>query len=124
MIKRLVGDKLNLKLNVEDKNESLYVRAFLYDISGVALSPAFVNLAHQNKGIYSENTAVMPDVAQVVAVFRAYTDNTYTTEVPGYNQAMELYEKDTLNPKDFIPRPCAVYARIIRGQIKAVVKCD
>lgn len=124
MLRRQVGDKLNLKLNAEDKNESLYVRAFLYNVSGVALSPAFVNLAHQNKGIYSENTAVMPDVEQVVVVFRAYTDNTYTTEVPAYSQAMELYEKEVINPLDFIPRPCAVFVKLENSRINAVVKCD
>lgn len=134
MLRRVVGEPLNLKLNIEDGNEALFVRAFLYDVSGIALSPAFVNLVHQNKGVYSNASALMPDNEQVVAVFRAYTEGTYTTLAPGYAQAMELFEKEvSLNPADFVPTPCAIYvklekarinARIEKAEIKAIIKCD
>jgi len=115
--KRLVGSKLNLKISLSDGNGSRFVRAFLYDLDGVSLTPAYVDLVHQDKGLYSDDVAVMPNKDQVSAVYRVYQDAGRTILDSNYTQALDLFEKETFDPASLVSKPYAIFAMITRPRI-------
>lgn len=115
--KRLVGSKLNLKISLSDGNASRFVRAFLYDLDGVSLTPAYVDLVHQDKGLYSDDVAVMPNKDQVSAVYRVYQDAGRTILDSNYTQALDLFEKETFDPASLVSKPYAIFAMITRPRI-------
>lgn len=115
--KRLVGSKLNLKISLSDGNTSRFVRAFLYDLDGLPLTPAYVDLVHQDKGLYSDNIATMPNKDQVSAVYRVYQDAGRTILDANYAQALDLFEKETFDPASLVSKPYAIFAMITRPRI-------
>ena len=117
MYKRIVGSKLNLKISLSDGNPTRFVRAFLYDLDGVSLTPAYVDLVHQDNGLYSDDVAVMPNADQVSAVYRVYSDAGFSIQDLNYSQALDIFEKETFDPSSLVSKPYAIFATISRPRI-------
>jgi len=93
--RRKVGTTLGLKLLLKPADDSLFVRAFLTDKAGVALSPASVDLANVGGGQYVENTQLMQATDQMVASYRVFDDSGFTLlngEFPGDT---DYFDKET-----------------------------
>lgn len=117
MFKRIVGSKLNLKISLSDGNPTRFVRAFLYDLDGVPLVPPSVDLEHQDRGLYSDDVATMPNKDQVSAIYRVYSDAGFSIQDLNYSQALDIYEKETFDPSSLVSKPYAIFAKIARPRI-------
>jgi hypothetical protein len=90
-----VGAAIQLNLQLFDGATDKYVRAYLKDASGNNLAASPVNLAHVGNGLYSDDSVLMPDTAQVTATYRVFTDSGYSSASADHSDALDVFEKTT-----------------------------
>ena len=90
-----IGDTLQLNCQLYDGATNKYVKAWLRDASGVALSPATATLAHVGEGLYSNDSVVMPTTQQVTAVIKVFDDAGFTTPSSLHSDVLDVFDLDT-----------------------------
>lgn len=119
--KRKVNDLIRLKLSLADGATNKFVRATLFDQDGAAVAPGVVALPHQSGGVYAENTVQMPNKDQVVARYEVFKDAGFTVIDKEYTKAVDVFEKDTFDPTNLIPKAQNVFATVSRVGISGQV---
>lgn len=85
----MLGERIRLNLQLWDGAENKYVRAYLYDDSGDEI--ATVNMTHVGNGLYSDSSVVMPFTNQVRAVYRIFSNSSYSFSSTRHAHAMEVF---------------------------------
>lgn len=91
----IVGAAIQLNLQLFDGATDKYARAYLKDADGVDLPESPVDLTHAGNGLYSDDSVMMPDTAQVTATYRVFTDAGYSTPSADHSDALDIFEKTT-----------------------------
>ena len=89
-----VGDPIHLNLQLDDGVTSKYVRAYLKDSAGTDLAGSPFNLTHVGNGLYSNDSVVMPNTAEVTATFKVFSDSGYTTLDTDYSFGFDVFQRD------------------------------
>jgi hypothetical protein len=94
----LIGEKIRLNLQLWDGATNRFVRAYLYDADGTQI--ASVNLAHLARGLYEDDSIQMPSTAQVRAVYRVYTNPSYTQVSEKHSDSIDVFVLDSAGPSN------------------------
>lgn len=99
VFKRLAGDALNLNFDLFPEPDSTrFVRAFLFDKDGSALTPATVDLTDVGGGRFVETATVMQNIPLMKTRIQVYNDSGYTELDCEYPGDTDCYELDSLLP--------------------------
>lgn len=96
--KRKAGDTLHLVLNIGEPTTGLFARAFLTDPTGANLGT--IDLANDGE-CFSDHTVAMPNLSQVLAKYKVFSDAAYTIEECGIPWAVDQFDLDSLAPSQF-----------------------
>lgn len=89
----LIGEKIRLNLQLWDGATNKYIRAFLYDADGVQI--ASINMTHVGRGLYEDSSLFMPDTAEVRAVYKVYSNSSYTQVSSKHSDSLDVYFLET-----------------------------
>jgi len=92
----LIGEKIRLNLQLWDGATNRYVRAYLYDAAGSLY--ATLNLSHVARGLYEDSSQIMPDTAQIRAVYRVYTNSSYTQVSAKHCDSIDVFDRESVEP--------------------------
>lgn len=123
--KRKVGDPLRLRLKIEPKDDSLFVRVELTDQNDNPVAGSPVALANQGGGIYADdNSTLMPNTPEVRANYFVYYDAGFTEEACEHG-GYDTFERDDLDLSSFFPKGARVLATVKgTSKVKQTVKDD
>lgn len=121
-IRRVVGEPLHLRLNLGANDTNKFVRAFL-TYNNTPLVPAFTDLIHFGDGLFGDDARLMPNLVHIDVKYKVYLDAGYTQEDPSYQSGFDSYEKEILDPTNFVPPfPQQVFAQFEKASIEAKVE--
>ena len=83
------GQKIPLSLQLSDEVTDAFVQAELFDENKVPITPAFVELVHDNQGHYVDNSVSFPATERIFAILRVWTDDPKTNRHPQHLEAIE-----------------------------------
>lgn len=95
--KRRAGQPLRLKFMTFPADNSLFVRAFLFDENMASIGSP-INLTSVGNGCYTENSFAMTSNPEIVAKYKAYEDAAFTIDACEYPGASDIFELDDLLP--------------------------
>jgi hypothetical protein len=110
--KRKVNDPLFLKLKIEPKDDSYFVRAELTDQGDNPVAGSPVTLTSQGGGLYADDGSVlMPNVAELRANYFVYYDAGFTRAACEHG-GFDVFERDDLDIASFFPRGAKVLGQV------------
>lgn len=86
----IIGATLNLNLQLFDGATNKFVRATLRDASGASLGSP-VAMPHVGLGLYSDDSQVMPNTAEVTATYKVFDDAGFTTPSADHSDALDVF---------------------------------
>ena len=109
---RKVNDPLRLKLKLEPKDDTYFVRAELTDQDDTTLAGSPIALTNQGGGIYADdNSNLMPNVPEVRANFFVYYDAAFTREACEHG-GFATFKRDDLDLSTFFPKGAKVIGTV------------
>jgi len=87
-----LGDPLNLNLQLEDENPSMFPVSVLRDTAGVIL--AAVPLVHVGGGLYQSDMFLMIDTSEITATNIVYEDLALTVESCLYARSIDVFTRN------------------------------
>ena len=118
---RKVNDPLWLKLKLEPKDDTYFVRAKLSTPGGAPLGT--IDLPNEGDGIYADDGSnPMPNYEEVRANYFVYYDASYTEEACEHG-GLDVYKRDLFDPANLVP-PTTVIKGTIKSTQKVVAKVE
>jgi hypothetical protein len=89
-----VGDPIRLNLQLFDGDAGKFVQAYVRDSSGAQLAGSPVTLTHTDQGLYEDDSLVMPDNAEISAVYKVFNDAGFSSPSAIHSDAIDIYQPD------------------------------
>jgi len=90
-----INEAIRLNLQLFDGGTTLYPLVYAYNAAGSQISGSPVALSHLANGLYTNSSLLMPDTAQVRAVYRVFTDSGHTLISDDYSDALDIFNLET-----------------------------
>ena len=89
-----VGEKVYLKLQLDQDETDLFPQAIIVDESGAPIVGSPVSLSHSANGLYLDDSLSMPAKDEVIATYRVYDDSGHTKRAFRYATTIDVFYRD------------------------------
>ncbi len=93
-----VNEKIPLKLQLFDGNESKYVLANIYNADGFEIEGSPFSVPHFSRGLYARSDVLMPNTEYITVQYRVYNDAMFTSRSPHHADALDIFFREETDP--------------------------